>query len=52
VEGFTSKEFRATVGSFAAGEHQLFIGQVLEIGLDPEGQPLVPHSGRYKPISG
>lgn len=35
-----------------AGDHQIFIGEVLEIGLDPEGQPLVFHGGRYKPISG
>jgi flavin reductase len=32
----------------SAGDHQVFIGEVLEIGFDPEGQPLVFHGGRYK----
>lgn len=32
----------------AAGDHQIFIGEVLELGFDPEAEPLVFHSGRYK----
>jgi flavin reductase len=31
-----------------AGDHEIFIGEVLEIGLDPDGQPLVFHGGQYK----
>lgn len=33
-----------------AGDHQIFIGEVLELGFDAEGKPLVFHSGRYKLI--
>ncbi len=32
----------------AAGDHQIFIGEVLEIGCDPEGLPLVFHGGKYR----
>jgi flavin reductase (DIM6/NTAB) family NADH-FMN oxidoreductase RutF len=31
-----------------AGDHQIFIGEVLELGVDPEGEPLVFHSGQYR----
>jgi flavin reductase (DIM6/NTAB) family NADH-FMN oxidoreductase RutF len=31
-----------------AGDHQIFIGEVLELGFDPEGSPLVFHGGSYK----
>jgi len=31
-----------------AGDHQIFIGEVLEIGLAPDCAPLLFHSGRYK----
>jgi flavin reductase (DIM6/NTAB) family NADH-FMN oxidoreductase RutF len=31
-----------------AGDHQIYIGEVLEIGLNPEGEPLVFHGGQYK----
>jgi flavin reductase (DIM6/NTAB) family NADH-FMN oxidoreductase RutF len=34
-----------------AGDHQIFIGEVLEIGFDPEGTPLVFHGGGYKLVS-
>ncbi len=34
-----------------AGDHQIFIGEVLEIGFDPEGEPLVFHGGGYKLVS-
>jgi flavin reductase len=32
----------------AAGDHQIFIGEVLELGFDPEGLPLVFHGGTYR----
>ena len=35
-----------------AGDHQIFIGEVLDLGLDPDGKPLVFHGGTYKPIGG
>jgi flavin reductase len=31
-----------------AGDHQIFIGEVLELGFDPEGAPLLFHGGTYK----
>lgn len=33
-----------------AGDHRIFIGEVLELGLDPDGQPLVFHGGQYRVI--
>jgi flavin reductase (DIM6/NTAB) family NADH-FMN oxidoreductase RutF len=35
-----------------AGDHEIFIGEVLELGSDPDGEPLVFHGGRYKPVTG
>lgn len=35
---------------YAAGDHLIYIGEVLELGFDPEEQPLVFHGGRYRPI--
>jgi flavin reductase (DIM6/NTAB) family NADH-FMN oxidoreductase RutF len=35
-----------------AGDHQIFIGEVLELGFDAEAEPLVFHGGRYKLVSG
>jgi flavin reductase len=35
-----------------AGDHQIFIGEVLELGFDAEGKPLVFHGGRYKLVGG
>lgn len=35
-----------------AGDHEIFIGEVLELGLDAEGEPLLFHGGRYKLIGG
>jgi len=35
-----------------AGDHQIFIGEVLELGFDSDGEPLVFHSGRYKLVHG
>jgi flavin reductase (DIM6/NTAB) family NADH-FMN oxidoreductase RutF len=37
-------------GAHDAGDHQIFIGEVLELGLDPDGTPLVFHGGRYKAV--
>jgi flavin reductase (DIM6/NTAB) family NADH-FMN oxidoreductase RutF len=34
-----------------AGDHEIFIGEVLELGWDPEGDPLVFHGGGYKLVS-
>jgi flavin reductase (DIM6/NTAB) family NADH-FMN oxidoreductase RutF len=31
-----------------AGDHQIFIGEVLELGTEPDGQPLLFHGGKYK----
>jgi flavin reductase (DIM6/NTAB) family NADH-FMN oxidoreductase RutF len=33
---------------YGAGDHQIFIGEVLELGVDPEGEPLLFHGGKYK----
>jgi flavin reductase (DIM6/NTAB) family NADH-FMN oxidoreductase RutF len=30
-----------------AGDHRIFIGEVLELGFDPDGDPLVFHGGQY-----
>jgi flavin reductase (DIM6/NTAB) family NADH-FMN oxidoreductase RutF len=35
-----------------AGDHLIFIGEVLELGYDPEGAPLVFHGGGYKAVGG
>ena len=35
-----------------AGDHEIFIGEVLELGLDAEGEPLLFHGGQYKLIGG
>jgi flavin reductase len=34
-----------------AGDHRIFIGEVLELGFDPDGKPLVFHGGQYGLIS-
>jgi flavin reductase (DIM6/NTAB) family NADH-FMN oxidoreductase RutF len=41
-----------THANHAAGDHQIFIGEVLELGFDPAGQPLVFHGGQYRLIDG
>jgi flavin reductase len=33
-----------------AGDHRIFIGEVLELGFDPDGQPLVFHGGQYRVV--
>jgi flavin reductase (DIM6/NTAB) family NADH-FMN oxidoreductase RutF len=33
-----------------AGDHQIFIGEVLELGYHADGEPLVFHGGKYKLI--
>ena len=38
--------------SHDAGDHEIFIGEVLELGFDPEGRPLVFHGGQYKLVGG
>jgi len=37
--------------SHAAGDHLIFIGEVLELGYDAEGEPLVFHGGRYRAVA-
>jgi flavin reductase (DIM6/NTAB) family NADH-FMN oxidoreductase RutF len=31
-----------------AGDHVIFIGEVLALGIDPEAQPILFHAGRYR----
>ena len=38
--------------SHDAGDHEIFIGEVLELGSNPDGEPLVFHGGRYKLVGG
>jgi flavin reductase len=33
-----------------AGDHQIFIGEVVEIGGDADGEPLIFHGGRYRAV--
>lgn len=47
--GFLDCRLHAT---HPAGDHQIFIGEVRELGFDPEGQPLVFHGGRYRKVTG
>jgi flavin reductase (DIM6/NTAB) family NADH-FMN oxidoreductase RutF len=35
-----------------AGDHQIFIGEVLDLGHDPDGLPLLFHGGKYKLVGG
>jgi flavin reductase len=35
-----------------AGDHQILIGEVLELGFDADGKPLLFHGGQYKLIDG
>jgi flavin reductase (DIM6/NTAB) family NADH-FMN oxidoreductase RutF len=35
-----------------SGDHLIFIGEVLELGFNPETEPLVFHGGQYKPVGG
>jgi flavin reductase len=35
-----------------AGDHEIFIGEVLELSVSPDGQPLVFHGGQYKLVAG
>jgi flavin reductase len=34
--------------SHEAGDHMIFIGEVVQLGLDPDGEPLLFHGGRYR----
>jgi flavin reductase (DIM6/NTAB) family NADH-FMN oxidoreductase RutF len=34
-----------------AGDHQILIGEVLELGFDPKGKPLLFHGGKYKVVA-
>jgi flavin reductase (DIM6/NTAB) family NADH-FMN oxidoreductase RutF len=35
---------------YESGDHHIFIGEVLDIGYDPEGVPLLFHGGRYRGV--
>jgi flavin reductase (DIM6/NTAB) family NADH-FMN oxidoreductase RutF len=35
-----------------AGDHEIFIGEVLELGFTPDEQPLVFHGGGYRVVAG
>jgi flavin reductase (DIM6/NTAB) family NADH-FMN oxidoreductase RutF len=35
---------------YESGDHHIFIGEVLDIGLDPDGLPLLFHGGRYRGV--
>lgn len=35
-----------------AGDHQIFIGEVLELGFEADGEPLLFHGGSYKLVHG
>jgi flavin reductase (DIM6/NTAB) family NADH-FMN oxidoreductase RutF len=37
--------------SHSAGDHDIFIGEVLELGSNPDGEPLIFHAGRYKLVT-
>ena len=37
--------------SHSAGDHEIFIGEVLELGSNPDGEPLIFHGGRYKLVT-
>jgi flavin reductase (DIM6/NTAB) family NADH-FMN oxidoreductase RutF len=37
--------------SHSAGDHDIFIGEVLELGSNPDGEPLIFHGGRYKLVT-
>jgi flavin reductase (DIM6/NTAB) family NADH-FMN oxidoreductase RutF len=34
--------------SYTVGDHEIFIGEVLELHVDPGAEPLVFHGGRYR----
>jgi flavin reductase len=34
-----------------AGDHQIFIGEVLELGFEVEGRPLLFHGGQYRLVT-
>ena len=33
------------------GDHEIFIGEVLELGFEADGSPLIFHGGRYKLVA-
>ena len=39
------------VASHQAGDHEIFIGEVLELGCADGGEPLLFHGGRYKLVT-
>jgi flavin reductase (DIM6/NTAB) family NADH-FMN oxidoreductase RutF len=38
------------VAAYEAGDHIIFIGQVLSLGMDPEREPLLFHRGKYSSL--
>jgi len=41
-----------THATHGAGDHQIFVGEVLDMGFDPDRQPLLFHGGQYRLIGG
>ena len=37
--------------SFEAGDHVVFVGEVVTLGIDPEAEPLLFHGGRYRLVA-
>jgi flavin reductase (DIM6/NTAB) family NADH-FMN oxidoreductase RutF len=48
VVGFLDCRLHA---AHTAGDHEIFIGEVLELGFSPDGQPLVFHGGGYRLVT-
>jgi flavin reductase len=46
--GYLDCQLHAT---HVAGDHEIFIGEVLELGFEADGSPLIFHSGRYRPVA-
>jgi flavin reductase len=41
-----------THATHSAGDHEIFIGEVLELGYDADGDPLLFHGGQYRLLGG
>jgi flavin reductase len=39
-------------GAHEAGDHQIYLGEVLDLGHDPDGTPLLFHGGKYRLVGG
>jgi flavin reductase (DIM6/NTAB) family NADH-FMN oxidoreductase RutF len=50
LEGVAAHVDCRVVQSFEVGDHIVFIGEVVSLGLDPEVEPLVFHQSRYRAL--